>query len=302
MNTNAVIRLMSLMSMWMWTGQGQTFQPQLTPNDFQAKITSNTVILKQPYCIFDQTCNGCEIWLVAALSSIKMSLEIKVRVRYIFFFLKSTTTFDAQVNSSAPYVLNLSPYPAAFNPSSRNFFVTKVGPLASFPCSQSSNDFYFIVGAEGNCGGTNCNGILPNGSIVSFKYLLIDVNNQTIVNMSNWSPNITLLTFQNPQTINDGLSARSGAMVVITTILSVAAALLLLLFFIMLCIVCCGRKEGKPISGVSQTVMSSIRIPRYDTHLKDQVHPYDNPAYESEVKNYSTSDTLPKSGIQTQKL
>ncbi|XP_067264495.1 uroplakin-3b [Chanodichthys erythropterus] len=283
MNTNAVIRLMSLMSMWMWTGQGQTFQPQLTPNDFQAKITSNTVMLKQPYCIFDQTCNGCEIWLVAALSS-------------------ATTTFDAQVNSSAPYVLNLSPYPAAFNPSSRNFFVTKVGTLASFPCSQSSNDFYFIVGAEGNCSGTNCNGILPNGSIVSFKYLLIDVNNQTIVNMSNWSPNITLLTFQNPQTINDGLSARSGAMVVITTILSVAAALLLLLFFIMLCVVCCGRKEGKPISGISQTVMNSIRIPRYDTHLKDQVHPYENPAYESEVKNYSTSDTLPKSGIQTQKL
>ncbi|XP_051749178.1 uroplakin-3b [Ctenopharyngodon idella] len=280
MNTNTVIRLMSLLSIWMWIGQGQ---PQLTPNDFQAKITSNTVILKQPYCVFDQTCNGCEIWLVAALSS-------------------ATSTFDAQFNSSAPYVLSLSPYPTAFNPSSGNFFVTKVGPLASFPCSQSSNDFYFIVGAEGKCSGINCNGLLPNGSIVSFKYLLIDVNNQTIVNASNWSPNITLLTLQNPQTINDGLSARSGAMVVITTILCVAAALLLLLFFIMLCVICCGRKEGKPISGVSQTVMNSIRIPRYDTHLKERGHPYDNPAYESEVKNYSTSDTLPKSGIQTQKL
>lgn len=286
MNTNAVIRLMSLLSIWMWTGQGQTVKPELSPNDFLAIKTSNTVILKQPYCVFDQACDGCDIWLVAALTS-------------------ATDTFDALPPNSDPSILNLSPYPTAFGPTSKNFFVTKVGPLANFPCSQSPNDFYFRVGAEGKCAGTNCNGVLPDGSSVSFKYLLIDGTN--IVNNSNWSGNITLNTKQNPQSINDGLSARSGAMIVITTILCVAAALLLLFFFIMLCVSYCGRRDisqsqGQGISSPMR-FMNSIRIPHYDIHsLRGKAHPYDNQGYVSEGKNYSTSETLPKSGIQTQKL
>ncbi|XDV19889.1 hypothetical protein PO909_025286 [Leuciscus waleckii] len=284
MNTNAMIRLMSLLSIWMWTGQGQTFQPQLSPIDLQGKITSNTVILKPPYCVFDQACVGCEIWLVAALSS-------------------ANTTFDAQVaNSAQPFnVLNLSPYPTAFDASSLNFFVTKVGPLAGFPCNPTSNDLYFRVGAEGKCTGANCNGILPDGSIVSFKYLLLDVDNK-IVNSSNWSDSIPLKTKQNPDSINAGLRARSGAMVVIITILCVAAALLLLLFFIMLCVAYCGKKDKSQATSPMR-VMNSIRIPRYDIHsLRGGAHPYDNQGFMSEVKNYSTSETLPKSGIQTQKL
>ncbi|XP_016369836.1 uroplakin-3a-like isoform X2 [Sinocyclocheilus rhinocerous] len=252
MKTNTVIRLMSLMSIWMWTGEGQIFQPELASNAFLAKVTSNTVILKQPYCVFNQPCPGCEIWLVAGLCS-------------------------------------------AFNPSSSNFFLTRVGLLSDFPCNQYPNDRYFVVGADGICSGVNCNGVLPDGSIVCFKYLLIDANG-ALVNSSNWSGNITLPKLLPLHTIYDGLSARSGAMVVITTILCVAAALLLLLFLIMLCVTCCRptKKDGKQIS-----VMNSIRIPRYDTHnLKDSVHPYDNPAYQSDLKNYSTSSTLPKDGAR----
>ncbi|KAK7165326.1 hypothetical protein R3I94_003631 [Phoxinus phoxinus] len=286
MNTNAVIRLMSLLSIWMWTGQGLIFQPELSPSDLQGKITSNTVTLKQPYCVFDQACDGCVIWLVAALSS-------------------ENRTFDSQLTTSAPDVLNKSPYPKAFEPLLWDFFVTKVGPLADFPCSQSSNNVYFRVGAEGKCSGANCNGILPVGSNVSFKYLLINADNLIIVNASDWSKSIHLKTNQNPQSINDGLSARSAAMIVITSILSVAAALLLLLFFIMLCVAYCGRSkdisQGQATSPMK--VMNSIRIPHYDTHsLRGKAHPYDNPGYVSEGKNYSTSETLPKSGIQTQKL
>ncbi|XP_077062653.1 uroplakin-3b [Siphateles boraxobius] len=282
MNTNAVIRLMSLLSIWMWTGQGVTFQPQLSSSDLPGKITSNTVMLKQPHCVFDELRDGHEIWLIVALNS-------------------ATGVVDGLVTD--PNILNVSPYPTAFDPQpSKNFFVTKVGSLADFPCSQSSDDLYFRVGAEGKCTGTNCNGILPDGSIVSFRYLLVDGNHQNIVIPSDWLHSVFLKTKQDPQGINDGLSARSGAMVVITTILCVAAALLLLLFFIMLCVAYCGRKDIS--QGTSpMRFMNSIRIPRYDTHsLRGQAHPYDNPGYMSEVKNYSTSETLPKSGIQTQKL
>ncbi len=56
----------------------------------------------------------------------------------------------------------------------------------------------------------------------------------------------------------------------------------------------CTKKDGKQIP-----VMNSIRMPHYDTHnLKETMHPYDNPGYQSELKNYSTSSTLPKDGVR----
>ncbi|XP_043094336.1 uroplakin-3b [Puntigrus tetrazona] len=274
MKTDAALRLMSLMSIWMWTSEGQIFQPVLTSNAFLAKVTSNTVILSQPYCVFNQPCPGCVIWLVAGLCS-------------------ANANFDALANSSASSILSLSPYPSAFLPSSYNFFVTRVGYLADFPCSQYPGSSYFVVGADGLCSTVNCNGVLPSGSTVCFKYLLIDANG-TLVNSSYWSGNTTLIQLQPLSNIYDGLSARSGAMVVITTLLCVAAALLLLLFLCMLCVTCCTKKDGKQVS-----VMNSIRIPRYDTHnLKERAHPYDNPSYQADSKNYSTSSTLPKDGAR----
>ncbi len=57
---------------------GQIFQPELASNAFLARVTSNTVILKQPYCVFNQSCPGCEIWLVAGLCSGKTSSEIVI--------------------------------------------------------------------------------------------------------------------------------------------------------------------------------------------------------------------------------
>ncbi|KAI7813539.1 uroplakin-3b [Triplophysa rosa] len=276
MKTNVVIRLVLLLTVCTYAVKSQTATPVLTPADLQAKITTNTVILKQPHCYFNETCPTCEIWLVPALSS-------------------ATSTFDADRTNSN--ILSLSPYPSAFGPLAKNYFLTKVGLLSTFPCSASSDSLYFVVGADGNCTTVNCNGILPTGSVVRFKYVLVN-GSGIIINETNWSANITLFTPQNPASIYDGFIARSGAMVVITTILSVAAGLLLLLFFIMLCVVCCRKKESKSITARSSmpqpiparssmpqpiTVRSSMRMPRYDTHnLNDRVHPYDNPAYELE--------------------
>ncbi|XP_056602742.1 uroplakin-3b [Triplophysa dalaica] len=256
MKTNVVIRLVFLLTVCTYAVKSQTATPVLTPADLQAKITTNTVILKQPHCYFNETCPECEIWLVPAISS-------------------ATNTFD--IDRTNIGILSLSPYPSAFGPQLKNYFLTKVGPLSDFPCDKSSDSLYFVVGSAGNCTTVNCNGMLPNGSVVSFKYVL--VKGSSIIKETNWSANITLITPQNPASIYDGFIARSGAMVVITTILSVALALLLI-FFIVLCAVCGQKKESKPITG-----RSSMRMPRYDTHnLTGRVHPYENTAYEPERK------------------
>ncbi len=65
---------------------GQIFQPELASNAFLARVTSNTVILKQPYCVFNQTCPGCVIWLVAGLCSGKTSSEIVIIFHNIAVF------------------------------------------------------------------------------------------------------------------------------------------------------------------------------------------------------------------------
>ncbi|KAA0716409.1 hypothetical protein E1301_Tti009356 [Triplophysa tibetana] len=254
MKTNVVIRLVLQLTVCTYAVKSQTATPVLTPADLQGKITTNTVILKQPHCYFNETCSDCEIWLVPAISS-------------------AANSFDG--DSTNNNILTLSPYPSAFGPQSKNYFLTKVGPQSDFPCDKSSDSLYFVVGSDGNCTTTNCNGILPTGSVVSFKYVLVQTSR--ITKVTNWSANITLFTPQKPASIYDGFVARSGAMVVITTILSVALGLLLI-FFIVLCAVCGQKKESKPITG-----RGSMRMPRYDTHnLKDRVQPYENSAYEPE--------------------
>lgn len=85
---------------------------------------------------------------------------------YIYHLLSlGTGNFNALVNISSPISLSLSPYPTAFLPSSGQFFLTRVGPLANFPCTTPAFP-YFTVGADGICTGINCNGVLPVGSIV----------------------------------------------------------------------------------------------------------------------------------------
>ncbi|XP_066517199.1 uroplakin-3b [Hoplias malabaricus] len=247
-----------------------------------ASITTNSVILQQPRCCFDNltalTCtpDKCEIWLVPAEGP-------------------GVSNFD--MDKTNPGFLSLSSYPSAFTDSSaKNYFLTKAGVQSDFPCSPaiSSIGNYFRVGADGVCSTTNCNGILPQGSTARFKYLLVDPVSKTLLAETTWSDNITLYTAKEPGTINDAFAGRSTAMIVITSILSIAMALLLLFFIIVLALCCCrGKSNKRPPS-----VMSSFRIPHYDTHSLKDPSPYDNPAYERE-KRYTTADTLPKSSPTT---
>ncbi|KAL2095022.1 hypothetical protein ACEWY4_009741 [Coilia grayii] len=245
------------------TGETVEHAPTVTPLNYVGKITTNTVILTTPSCYFSNLtfCNqtDCEVWLVPALNS-------------------SISTFDADKRNSN--VLSLSPYPSAFTTNtSKNYFVTKVGLLKDFLCPSTSGRAYFRVGSEGNCPTANCNGVLPEGSTVNFKYLLLDPTNNTILAETKWSDDISLHTLQSLDAIDDSLPGRSAAMVVITTILSVAAFLLLVLLLTMVMLALCWD-EKEPISA-----LGSLRIPQYDTHHFKDTAPHVNPSFELDPKD-----------------
>ncbi|KAF5899828.1 PRKR-interacting protein 1, partial [Clarias magur] len=184
--------------------------PTLAPN-LAVPVTTNSVYLQKPFCYFDNvTCGAqgpCNVWLAAALSSAK-------------------GTFDT--DKIASDIASLTSYPTTFNPGQKNYFVTQVGLQNNLHCTNAAlSPTYFQVGASGACTGSNCNGVLPSGSTMSFKYFLANSTNSLLAE-SNWSNNITVNTLQSPGSLGSGYAGRSGAMVVITTILSIAAALLLL--------------------------------------------------------------------------
>ncbi|XP_017555049.1 uroplakin-3b [Pygocentrus nattereri] len=285
MEAYIVLCFISMLSVGIQAQSTVNCTPVVTP-DLAARITTNSVILNPPSCCFGSltglncTSDKCEVWLVAAVDTGVNNFNTD----------KTSTDF-----------LSKSPYPSAFsNSNPKNYFLTKAGLQNDFPCPSSSTASYFRVGADGNCITTSCNGVLPQGSTASFKYLLVDPASKTLLAETKWSDNITLYTSKDPGSISDSFAGRSGAMVVITAILSVAMALLLLLLIIAVALCCCGGegKEQRPASQRLGSVMGSFRIPRYDTHhLKDPA-PYDNPAYERERK-YTTADTLPKSSATT---
>ncbi|KAG5283950.1 hypothetical protein AALO_G00021330 [Alosa alosa] len=253
-------------------GKSETVEhaPSVTPLNYVGKITTDTVILSTPQCYFgiptNSSCNqtDCEIWLVPALKS-------------------SINNFDA--DQTNPDLLSLSPYPTAFTANgSKNYFLTKVGLLKDFLCSSAfardSGSTYFRVGSEGSCTTTNCNGVLPDGSTVNFKYLVLDPANKAVLSETKWSDDISLYTSQNPDAIDDSLPGRSAAMVVITAILSVAMFFLLVLLVTMLILALCwGEKE--PIQ-----VLGSLRIPQYDTHHFKDPAPHVNPSYEHDQRGH----------------
>ncbi|CAB1316537.1 unnamed protein product [Coregonus sp. 'balchen'] len=207
-----------------------------------------------PLCYFDSlSClacatNQCEIWLVVA----KNTSESMDALR-----------FESEKTSSD--ILIKSPYSDAFRTQvSPNYFLTKVGAQSSLPCGgMSSGASYFRVGAQVVCEETNCYRVLPIGSTVRVKYVLVDSSSKTIRSETSWCPtcnsyNTYVLTFfrhckrnlQNYRTflyfdhvyvcfsvcavkswssIDEFIGKRSGGMVVITVISSCLLAVLLLL-------------------------------------------------------------------------
>ncbi|KAJ7986803.1 hypothetical protein DPEC_G00332170 [Dallia pectoralis] len=114
------------------------------------------------------------------------------------------------------------------------YYITKLGRPIDFSCDQLPAIRYFRVGAENNCTAINCNGILPSGSTVRVKYLLIDPVSRSVVSESQWSKSIVLTTTRSWSSIDESIENRSGGMVVITIISSCLLAVLLLLVGVVL--------------------------------------------------------------------
>ncbi|KAG7314551.1 hypothetical protein KOW79_021854 [Hemibagrus wyckioides] len=252
----------------------------ITPSlstDVTVPVTTNTVNLQQPYCYFENTslCGNktqCSVWLVSSLSSATSSYD-KLTAGYIAPYNANTYTSNGIGYSTIP-----------------------INSLDKIPCNGTTPN-NFVVGADTVCSKPNCNGVLPAGQAMSFKYILVDQNNSIIAN-TNWLQNVTTKNIQSPGSLGSAYAGRSGAMVVITAILSVAMALLLLLLLIALILACCCRR-GKSQSYEARrqpSVIGSLRIPSYDVHHLKNPSPYDNPAYEHELnkKRYTTNSTLPQ--------
>nr|XP_015222763.1 PREDICTED: uroplakin-3b-like protein isoform X2 [Lepisosteus oculatus] len=257
-----------------WTVAGKVtsveYTPEITAYNMAGRVTGTTMVMKQPRCYFDNqlllpcTPDKCEIWLVAAVGS-------------------GIQNFDADKGKST--ILSESPYPTAFTGSPpKNYYLTKVGRQQVFPCQQSHGIVYFRVGDEGNCTSANCNGILPAGSTVRVKYVLVDPASRNVTTETYWSQNITLYSSTDPVVIFDGIRQRSAGMIVITSILSVLLFLLLLLLIAGLIYANRHRcwkqhKEGIPAK------LGSLRIKKYDTHNLQRTQPQESQKVQDGVKS-----------------
>ncbi|XP_066552013.1 uroplakin-3b-like protein 1 [Amia ocellicauda] len=257
------------------------YVPEITPYKMAGRVTSSTVTVKQPTCYFENLSNmpctpdQCQVWLVAAVGS-------------------GTNNFDADKLQSSFNILSASPYPTAFtgNPP-KNYFLTEVGVQKAFPCQQPFGILYFRVGDQGNCSTPNCNGILPAGSTVSVKYVLVDPRRNNVSSETPWSKSITLYTLKDPASLDDGIGERSAGMIVITSILSVLLALLLL----MLCTGLIYANRGKLCQQYKSTpypTLGSLRLKKYDTHQLKNPVAYNQQTFQNEVKKYSDPEVPTK--------
>ncbi|XP_061106250.1 uroplakin-3b-like isoform X2 [Conger conger] len=207
--------------------------PHILPHEVIGRVTSTSFVLSQPLCYFNHqtelpcTVNTCEIWSVIASGP-------------------GVHNFDRDKVRVASGILSASPYMDAFlGQGQKMYFITKLGVPRNFPCGDLPGIRYFKVGADGNCSTTNCNGILPAGSTVRVKYILIDPVTKKVVSESKWSFPIILLTSRASSSIDESMWKRSGAMVVITVILSCSLAVLALLLAIVLLLDCVGSGRGR---------------------------------------------------------
>ncbi|KAG9341443.1 hypothetical protein JZ751_019253 [Albula glossodonta] len=204
--------------------------PQILPNEVVARVTSSSFVLSQPLCFFNTlqgslpcTVNTCEIWSVIATGP-------------------GVHNYDRDKVIEAPKILSASPYPDAFlglGQAHKRYYITKLGVPRDFPCGDLPGIRYFRVGADGNCSSTNCNGILPAGSTVRVKYILIDPVTKEVVSETKWSFPIILISL----------------------LLSCSMAVLVVLLAALLLLDCSESVRGKQEISVS-TVPESFRIRR----------------------------------------
>ncbi|KAJ8394734.1 hypothetical protein AAFF_G00043340 [Aldrovandia affinis] len=211
------------------------YVPQILPHEALGRLTSTSFVLSQPLCFFNNqrelpcTVNTCEIWSVIASGP-------------------GVHNFDRDKVREASKILSASPYPDAFmGRAHKRYYITKLGFPRDFPCGQLPGIRYFKVGADGNCTTTNCNGILPTGSSVRVRYILIDPVTKSVVSESKWSFPIILISPKTSSSIDVTTWKRSGAMVVITVVLSCSLAVLILLLVVMLLLDCSGSVRGRQV-------------------------------------------------------
>ncbi|XP_028662965.2 uroplakin-3b-like [Erpetoichthys calabaricus] len=203
------------------------YVPQITSSGYVGRITATTFTLGSPVNFFNFAALGCTTGCQVWLVLAQSLAE--------------QNTFDTQ---------NTNPFSPSFPAPPIMTFVGMQTAFSSAPINLLQKVFR--------------NGPFITGSKFSAKYFV--VNNNKVVAETDWSPNINLITPQDPASIDTWFGKRSGGMVVITVILSVLTAILLLLFLLMLYFTCSSHFRGK--ENITPPVMN---IKQYSTHYQTSI-------------------------------
>ncbi|TTA83872.1 Uroplakin-3b [Bagarius yarrelli] len=260
---------------------------KLVVEEIQATITDipvitavgfNTVTIEKPFCYFDSFSSDCPsgycpVYLIASLTS-------------------ATSKYDTDKLTETVY-----DYTVAFTATGTPFFTVYLGFWRDLPCPAAGTPDV-TVGAEGACTTRLCNGVLPDGRDVSFKYVLV-IDNDEIAE-TKWSDNVLLRERKSPDSLGSGYAGRSSATVIITTILSITSFLLFLLLLSTFILICCCQKGKTESYGMEQkpSLVESLPVPSYEVHHLKNSSPYDNPAYEQYLKQRPQKTTTTINHLQ----
>lgn len=187
-------------------GQGLIpYQPQITTQSIEGKVTATTFALEVPTCVFSGIPTD-SIYLLVAFANASATIQLGS--------ITSTTV------TSLPYSqLRTKGYYITFNATGNTY--TCPGPNENFSVLRIGNNNACVQDTTA----PYCNGPLPPTS--SFRVIFVVFDKNGVETVTRWSDVITLKSVKDPSTIDTWIGRRSGGMIVITTILSVLLAILL---------------------------------------------------------------------------
>ncbi|CAH2222590.1 Hypothetical predicted protein [Pelobates cultripes] len=211
--------------------------PQITLKPVLGKVTATTFVLDIPQCVFSDYA-GSDIWLVIAKQDVALTLSDSA--------LANKRTYNSFFGNG---YYHIQPYSGITYPCSNDFNYTRVGN------GDSCNEIEF------------CNG--PLNSSLAYRVKFIRLNGTTLLNSTQWSAVISLMTARNRATIDTWPGRRSGGMIVITTILSICIAVFLAGLIATFIVGSKGHLTHKTVEKIEVPLSEEIKFNDYQGHSAD---------------------------------
>ncbi|XP_069082811.1 uroplakin-3b-like [Pleurodeles waltl] len=179
------------------------YQPQITTQAIDGKITATTFALDTPTCVFSGSVTD-SIYLLVSYDNASTNID---------FTSVTRTTVSSLPRSKL---------------ASQNYYIALNTTGDAYVCPTPPGKYSMLrIGDNTACAqdAAFCNGPLP--PTTSFRAIFIVFNLNGDQTLTRWSDVITLKSVKDSSTIDTWIGRRSGGMIVITTILSVLLAILL---------------------------------------------------------------------------